>query len=525
MSIARARRIAEAFRQQFNYVVETSVTIETVGKADILVLQDGQPVRIVLLTEPQPSELQAFRTVADVSVVPDGDTVPSIHYQKSGRGRWLHAFGSCRSLADWARDERCVVPEKSLRRRVEEGWEAERAIAEPAKKLAAKKSAARTDDKPYPDFPLQKHPSGQWCKKIEGKLYYFGSGEWREALKRFHDEHDSIRLGRRIVETPTVSDLVNDFLRSKESQLEKLEVSVRTWNDYKAMCARIVEYFGANTQVGTLTPQRFAAFRIHLGKGVSVVTLGNRIRMIRVVFRHAFKSRFVATEIDMANCFELPPAKATRTQRWQKSQLHGFKMFSAEDIASLLEVAQQPLRAMILLGINCGLGNTDCSELTRNALNLQRRWLTFPRPKTMVMRECPLWPETAEALADAMEKRPAARSPEFENRVFLTCTGRPWVKVTKNGANDDEIAKEFSKLLNELLMKRPGINFYALRHTFQTIGEQAGDMPAVRFMMGHVDASMSGVYREFISEERLWHVVNYIRSELLSPQQDVNDLY
>ena len=40
--------------------------------------------------------------------------------------------------------------------------------------------------KPYPDFPLSWHPSGYWCKRIRGKLHYFGprycdwkTGHWR----------------------------------------------------------------------------------------------------------------------------------------------------------------------------------------------------------------------------------------------------------------------------------------------------------------------------------------------------------
>ena len=28
--------------------------------------------------------------------------------------------------------------------------------------------------KPRPDFPLSWHPAGYWCKKIRGKIQYFG---------------------------------------------------------------------------------------------------------------------------------------------------------------------------------------------------------------------------------------------------------------------------------------------------------------------------------------------------------------
>ena len=37
--------------------------------------------------------------------------------------------------------------------------------------------------------------------------------------------------------------------------------------------------------------------------------------------------------------------------------------------------------------------------------------------------------------------------------------------------------------------------FYDLQYTFQTVVEEAGET-ATRFLMGHVDNSMDGVYRE-----------------------------
>ena len=70
--------------------------------------------------------------------------------------------------------------------------------------------------------------------------------------------------------------------------------------------------------------------------------------------------------------------------------------------------APVPLKAMLLLGVNCGLGNHDIAMLPLSALDLDSRWLKFPRPKTGIQRRCPLWPETVEALTTAIAERTTA---------------------------------------------------------------------------------------------------------------------
>ena len=62
----------------------------------------------------------------------------------------------------------------------------------PAKIASQEKPA-----KPSDDFPLFPHDSGQWAKKVKGKLHYFGP--WADpdaALKRWIAEKDDLLAGR-----------------------------------------------------------------------------------------------------------------------------------------------------------------------------------------------------------------------------------------------------------------------------------------------------------------------------------------
>ena len=98
--------------------------------------------------------------------------------------------------------------------------------------------------------------------------------------------------------------------------------------------------------------------------------------------------------------------------------------------------------------------------------------------------------------------------------VFLTKHGKSW----SDGSKRNAVTGECRKLLKKLGIDRPGLGFYALRHTFQTIGEQRRDLVAVQSIMGHAPASndMSSLYREEMTNDRLRAVTDHIRSWLFN---------
>jgi integrase len=78
------------------------------------------------------------------------------------------------------------------------------------------------------------------------------------------------------------------------------------------------------------------------------------------------------------------------------------------------------------------------------------------------------------------------------------------------------VHQEFKRLLEKAKLTRPGLSFYALRHTFQTIAEGSRDLTAVQAIMGHAPASsdMAAIYRERVDDARLQAVVDHVHKWL-----------
>jgi len=190
-------------------------------------------------------------------------------------------------------------------------------------------------------------------------------------------------------------------------------------------------------------------------------------------------------------------------------------MFESAEIRRTLDGALPAMKVMILLAINGGLGQTDLANLPKSAVDLDGSWLNYPRPKTAVERRIPLWPETVQSLKEAIAERPAAKNAEDNDMVFLTRNGLRFVRNSDGEKQTwiDSLGRAFKKLIESL-----GINdhrnFYALRHSFETIAGESKDPIAMGSLMGHVDSSMASLYRERISDERLRAVTDTVHEWL-----------
>jgi integrase len=365
--------------------------------------------------------------------------------------------------------------------------------------------------KPYPDFPLFAHAAGYWAKKIRGKLHYFGP--WADsdaALAKYLEQKDALHAGRKPREATggtTVKDLANAFLNAKQALVDAGELAPRTWAEYKQTTDLLVARFGKSRLVADLGRDDFADLRKALAKRLGPVALGNEIQRVRSVFKHAFDDELIDRPVRFGSTFKKPSKRVMRQARNER----GAGMFEAEEVRKLLAGATPTLRAMILLGINCGFGNADVGRLPLSALDLDRGWANFPRPKTGIARRCPLWPETVQAIREALLKRPEPKDPADAELVFLTKYGQRWFK----GDTDNPLSAEMRKFLDRL-----GINgrrnFYALRHTFETVGGESRDQVAVDHIMGHAREDMASAYRERISDERLRAVADHVRAWLFS---------
>lgn len=390
--------------------------------------------------------------------------------------------------------------------------------------------------KPRTNFPLYVHKTDRWAKKVRGKTLFFGKASTdpsgAAAEDRWNEQKDDLYAGRKPrakdADGITLRDVCNKFLAGKRTDLDSGKLSPRTFVEYSRTTDLLIDVFGKDRAVSDLRPDDFEALYGKLAKKHGLTTLGREVTMVRSVFKYAVESDLIDRAVKFGPRFKAPSKADKRKLRANRKRDEGKRMFEAGEIRRMIDAAGPQVRAMIYLGINGGLGNTDCASLPLSALDLDRGWLDYPRVKTGIERRIPLWPETVKALRKVIAKRQPPKNAEHAGLVFLTRLGQPWVRyevaekpndngtIDITGKADDAIAKATGKLLRDLGVKRPGLSFYSLRRNFETVAGGTADQVAVDAIMGHVDASMAAEYRESIENSRLQAAVNFVRAWLFA---------
>lgn len=309
----------------------------------------------------------------------------------------------------------------------------------------------------------------------------------------------------------TVEIAAVEFLKFKQKELDRGNIKPATIRGYRENARRFVALFGARTQLANIGPKQFqhAMQRITNARPTSQNTymLG-----IEVIFNFCVRHGLLERRPDFG-------------AYWSKFSKHNLddvriqRLFSREEILTMLAGADHHLKAMILLGISCAMNNGDVAELRKSVIDYGNACMNYRRVKTKVPRPLlPLWPETIEALKAAVAMRPKAADAEWDDYVFLTEKGKPYAH-SPNGY----LSKKFGKFLKGINVHRAQCGFNTLRHTFKTIAtNNRNNQVAVDAIMGHRPPGVGGNYLEFVDEEWIGDVSRSVHDWLFDcqPQQD-----
>jgi integrase len=343
-------------------------------------------------------------------------------------------------------------------------------------------------------FPLTLHPTGQYCKKINGKLYYFGADK-NHALEKYLSQASYLHGNKEQTQKKsdgemTLKELCDSYLQYQYLKVQANALTARHHNEQIASLKKFISFLGQTRKIDEISTLDLQSYRRKLQQVYSTAHRMNlHISIMKAMFHWARKNDVLDS---IPNIDAVSRGKLTHKQRL---------IFTSKDIRQLLDLADGQMKAMIWLGLNCGFGCTDCAELKWSDLDLANGRVKLARNKTGISRDLPLWPETIEALE---------KVPKKGKLIFYTARGNSFVhtvvKTDSEGkpkySTQNTITTKFSRLIKKAGLKVPnGTGFYTLRRTAATIAARSGDPFAVQRLLGHVDLQMATRYVQDVSKQ------------------------
>lgn len=369
---------------------------------------------------------------------------------------------------------------------------------------------------PAAKFPLLKHPNGQWYKGVKGRRYYFGAiaddPKGTAAIAEYDQRLPGILAGtdhlRRLAVASggmVCGELMGKYVAACRVSLTAGTLAGKTFADYCKELKWFNDWIKDGTPVASLKPEHFGGYVKHLIEVRKLQAHARKrvIASIKSMFRWG-AGNGLFTLPNFGTAFKAPSTtkQAIRMEKQRAGVVdYGAVIATGVMIDSLLALSQPNMKAIILMGINCGLGPADIGRLKWR--HIQGRKLDYPRGKTGNMRHGFLWKETLEALERVKKLKHTREAFEREGGealVFITKKRQPYYRETEVIENgkvvDIKIANAVSITFCRTAKKAklPGVSYYRLRHTFKTLGKRAKDGDALDLCMGHQTNSVKEGY-------------------------------
>jgi integrase len=392
--------------------------------------------------------------------------------------------------------------------------------------------------KPRPDFPLFAHNNGQWAKKVKGKMYFFGS--WKDdpkgdaAVKELAERLPGVLAGtdhfRHLATTKggmTVGELMGRYIAQRRIDLGAGTLSGNTFGYYCTELEWFVEWAKTGTPVASLRPEHFAGYVTHLIETRKCKSHARKrvVATIKTMFRWGAGNGLCPLP-NFGTSFKAPSTtkEALRKEKVRAGEEdHLDRIVNGEEIDKLLNLSQPNMKAIILLGINCGLGPADIGRLRWRNIKAGCM-LVYPRPKTGNQRIGYLWTKTQKALerVKMLKHTAEAYAKDGDNAlVFITKKRQAYFReepIIENGKTvgmriANAVSITFCRTVKKAALK--GVSFYRLRHTFKTLGKRARDRDALNLCMGHKTNSVEEGYdHEQIPFKRVIRVARKVHRRL-----------
>jgi len=287
-----------------------------------------------------------------------------------------------------------------------------------------------------------------------------------------------------------VEDFLDSWLAGKE-----LEAGASTVERYTTVADQFKKYLGSKVkrELSTITTQDITGFRDSLARKVSAGTANLSLKILRSAFSKAFRQGLIdSNEVSKVDSIKL-----------QKGDRFSRRAFTLPELRTILKMANDEWKGIIMFGIYTGARLGDIVSLTWINVDLERAELRFETGKTgrasnipmaaPLMRHVesldagddpnqPLFPK-----ASAIAKR-QGRVGNLSNEFYgiLVAAGLATPRTHKSTASSK--GRGARREQNQLC-------FHALRHTATSLLKNAGVSDAVaQEFIGHDTKSVNQLY-------------------------------